>query len=166
MALDLAGIAPLNDAVGGVTVTSLYDFKEEGIKKGDTVTIKGDFAEAYVRRRNVDNIEASLNRTERQTQYVKAYVQQLQSAVVNDFSTISNLYNTAMNYSQTNISLNDVTYLATVILSHGVSDFEQYTIKGEMKPSSTVSEDVFAEYYVDEDSVMEVVVNCFYTQVN
>lgn len=25
-ALDLSGIAPLNDAVGGVTVTSLYDF--------------------------------------------------------------------------------------------------------------------------------------------
>lgn len=165
-ALDLDGIAPLNDAVGGVTLTSLYDFPSEGIKKGDEITIRGDFAQTYVRRRNVDNIEASLNRTERQTQYVKAYVQQLRSAVVNDFSVITSLYNTAMDYSQTNIALNDVTYLATVILSNGVSEYNQYTLKGEMKPSSTTSEDVFAEYYVDEDAVMEVVVNCFYKQVS
>ena len=165
-ALDLNGIAPLNDAVGGVTLTSLYDFPSDGVKKGDEITIKGDFAQTYVRRRNVDNIEASLNRTERQTQYVKAYVQQLRSAVLNDFSVITRLYNTAMDYSQTNISLNDVTYLATVILSNGVSDYNQYTLKGEMKPSSTTSEDVFAEYYVDEDAVMEVVVNCFYKQVS
>lgn len=165
-ALDLDGIAPLNDAVGGVTLTSLYDFPSDGVKKGDEITIRGDFAQTYVRRRNVDNIEASLNRTERQTQYVKAYVQQLRSAVVNDFSVITSLYNTAMDYSQTNIALNDVTYLATVILSNGVSDYNQYTLKGEMKPSSTTSEDVFAEYYVDEDAVMEVVVNCFYKQVS
>lgn len=165
-ALDLAGIAPLNDAIGGVTLTSLYDFPNDGVKKGDEVTIKGDFAETYVRKRNVDNIEASLNRTARQSQYIKAYVQQLRGAVINDFSVISRLYNTAMDYSQTNISLNDVTYLATIVLSHGISDYQQYTLEGEMKPSSTVSEDVFAEYYLDEDSVMEVVVNCFYKQVS
>lgn len=41
-ALDLAGIAPLNDAVGGVTVQALHDFPESNVKKGDTVTIRGD----------------------------------------------------------------------------------------------------------------------------
>lgn len=164
-ALDLSGIAPLNDAVGGVTVTSLYDFPEDGVYKGDTVTIQGDFAETYVRHRDMDNIEASLNRTERQTQYIKAYVEQLRNAVTSDFSVISDLYNTASEYSQTNISLSEVTYLATVALSHGVSGFTQYTLDGEMRASDSATEDVFAEYYLDEDSVMEVVVNCFYEQV-
>ena len=165
-ALDLGGIAPLNDAIGGVTVTSLYDFPQEGISKGDTITIKGDFAETYVRYRSLDTIDASLNRTERQTQYIKAYAQQLRTAVTNDFSVVSNLYNTAAEYSQTNISLSSVTYLASVVLSHGITDIQQYTLEGEMKASSEVTEDVFAEYYVDEDSVMDVVVNCFYQQVN
>lgn len=165
-ALDLSGIAPLNDAVGGVTVTSLYDFPAEGVYKGDTVTIRGDFAETYVRQRNMDSIDASLNRTERQTQYVKAYVEQLRKAVTSDFSVVSQLYNTASEYSQTNISLSEVTYLASVVLSNGVSDFTQYTLEGEMRASDTATEDVFAEYYVDEDSVMDVVVNCFYEQVN
>ena len=165
-ALDLSGIAPLNDAVGGVTVTSLYDFPAEGVYKGDTVTIRGDFAETYVRQRNMDSIDASLNRTERQTQYIKAYVEQLRKAVTSDFSVVSQLYNTASEYSQTNISLSEVTYLASVVLSNGVSDFTQYTLEGEMRASDTATEDVFAEYYVDEDSVMDVVVNCFYEQVN
>ena len=127
-ALDLSGIAPLNDAVGGVTVTSLYDFPAEGVYKGDTVTIRGDFAETYVRQRNMDSIDASLNRTERQTQYIKAYVEQLRKAVTSDFSVVSQLYNTASEYSQTNISLSEVTYLASVVLSNGVSDFTQYTL--------------------------------------
>ena len=165
-ALDLSGIAPLNDAVGGVTVTSLYDFPAEGVYKGDTVTIRGDFAETYVRQRNMDSIDASLNRTERQTQYIKAYVEQLRKAVTSDFSVVSQLYNPASEYSQTNISLSEVTYLASVVLSNGVSDFTQYTLEGEMRASDTATEDVFAEYYVDEDSVMDVVVNCFYEQVN
>lgn len=165
-ALDLSGIAPLNDAVGGVTVTSLYDFPAQGVYKGDTVTIRGDFAETYVRQRNMDSIDASLNRTERQTQYIKAYVEQLRKAVTSDFSVVSQLYNTASEYSQTNISLSEVTYLASVVLSNGVSDFTQYTLEGEMRASDTATEDVFAEYYVDEDSVMDVVVNCFYEQVN
>ena len=165
-ALDLSGIAPLNDAVGGVTVTSLYDFPAEGVYKGDTVTIRGDFAETYVRQRNMDSIDASLNRTERQTQYIKAYVKQLRKAVTSDFSVVSQLYNTASEYSQTNVSLSEVTYLASVVLSNGVSDFTQYTLEGEMRASDTATEDVFAEYYVDEDSVMDVVVNCFYEQVN
>ena len=52
------------------------------------------------------------------------------------------------------------------MLSNGVSDFTQYTLEGEMRASDTATEDVFAEYYVDEDSVMDVVVNCFYEQVN
>lgn len=165
-ALDLSGIAPLNDAIGGVTLTSLYDFPDEGVYEGDTVTILGDFAETYVRRRDMDSLDASLNRTQRQTQYIEAYVEQLRQAVVSDFSVISELYNTASEYSQTNVTLSEVTYLASVILSHGIAGYTQYTLEGEMQASESATEDVFAEYYLDEDSVLEVVINCFYEQVN
>ena len=165
-ALDLSGIAPLNDAIGGVTLTSLYDFPNEGVYEGDTVTILGDFAETYVRQRDMDSLDASLNRTQRQTQYIEAYVEQLRQAVVSDFSVISELYNTASEYSQTNITLSEVTYLASVILSHGITGYTQYTLEGEMQASESTTEDIFAEYYLDEDSVLEVVINCFYEQVN
>lgn len=165
-ALELAGIAPLNDSIGGVTVESLYDFKDEGIKKGDKVTIKGDFAETYVRKRNMDNIEASLNRTDRQIQYIRAYADQLLPAVKNDFSTVSRLYNTAMKYSQTNISVEDVTYMASFIMSKGITGYTQHKIKGEMRASEKKNDYVFAEFYPDENSILETVIECFYTQVD
>ena len=138
------------------------------IKKGETITIHGDFAETYVRSRDMDYIEASLNRTQRQNQYVRAYADKLRTAVTNDFSVVTNLYNTARDYSQTNITLNDVTYIASLILSKGVGEFTSYTIDGEMKASKeTVREDgVYAEFYADEDSVLDAVVNCFYTKVS
>lgn len=169
--LDVAGIAPLNDAIGGVTVQSLYDFKQDGVKKGDTVKIKGDFAETYVRQRNMDNIEASLNRTQRQTQYIKAYANQLLPAVKSDFSVVSKLYNTAMQYSQTNISIDEVTYIASLAISKGISDYSQHTLKGEMKASEIQTDSanmdyVFAEFYPDETALLETVLECFYKQVD
>ncbi len=165
-ALELGGIAPLNDAIGGVTVESLYDFKDDGIKKGDKITIKGDFAETYVRKRNMDDIGASLNRTDRQIQYIRAYSDQLLPAVKKDFSVVSKLYNTAMKYSQTNISLEDVTYMASLIMSKGVSSYTQHKIDGEMKASEQKNDFVFAEFYPDDNSILETVIECFYTQVD
>ncbi len=167
-ALDLSGIAPLNDAIGGVTVDSLYDFKDLGIKKGDTITIKGDMAETYVRKRDMDDVEASLNRVQRQVQYIKAYAQQLAPAVMQDFGVVSSIYNTAQSYSQTNLSLRSVVYLASLLLSNGISSFDTYTISGEMKASEdpAIPNVVHAELYADEDSVMEAVLNTFYTQID
>lgn len=167
-ALDLNGIAPINDAIGGVTVTSLYDFKNVDISKGDEVHLTGDLTEIYVRTRDMDNIEASLNRTARQVQYIKAFASQLAPAVMNDFSIVSKLYNTAMEYSTTNITLSDATYLASLLVSKGIDDFETTTIEGEMKKSENVenADIVFAEFYPDEDKLMELVLDTFYTQIS
>ena len=168
-ALDLDGIKPLNDAIGGVTVTSLYDFTDYGIKKGDTVTLHGDMAEWYVRLRSMDDVEASLNRTERQVQYVKAYANQVLPAVIKDFSVVSNLYSVASDYSATNLTLSNTTYLASQLLSKGVRSFDTFTIEGEMKGSVEdpfVPGIIHAEFYPDEDSVMQIVLDAFYTQID
>lgn len=167
-ALDLNGIAPINDAIGGVTVESLYDFKNLNISKGDKVHLVGDLTEAYVRTRDLDNVEASLNRNARQIQYIKAFAAQLLPAVMNDFSIISKLYSTATDYSTTNISLSDATYLASLMLSKNITDFETKTIEGEMKPSTKMeyADVVYAEFYPDEDKLMQTVLETFYTQIN
>ena len=160
--------APINDAIGGVTVQSLYDFDDLGIKKGDTVHLVGDLTEKYVRTRDMDTVNASLNRTARQVQYIKAFAAQRIPAVMNDFSIISNLYSTAMDYSSTNISLSDVTYLASLLISKNITDFETTTLEGEMKPSTRVDygDVVYAEFYPDEDKLMQTVLDTFYTQIN
>lgn len=167
-ALDLDGIKPLNDEIGGVTLTSMYDFSSMGVKKGDRVTLRGDMAETYVRERSMTEIDASLNRNQRQIQYIKAYVSQLVPAAMKDFGIVNQLYNTASKYSQTNISLSNATYTGTLLLSHGVTDFQTTTLSGEMKASKDkeLADVVHAEFYPDEDSVTQAVLDAFYTRIN
>ena len=167
-ALDLNGIKPLNDAVGGVTVTSLYDFEEQGIRKGDEVTLKGDMAELYVRERSMDDLNASLNRVDRQTQYIKAYAAQVIPAAMQDFSVVRNLYNTAQGYSQTNITLSNVTYLGNLFVTKRITDFDTRTIQGTMTASKdpVLEGVVHAEFTPDNDDVTEAVLDAFYTQVD
>lgn len=165
-ALDLSGIGPINDAVGGVTVTSLYDFPQDGVSKGDTVTIRGDFAETYVRSRSSDSVDSSLDRLERQKQYLQAFAQQLAPAVLSDFSVISSLYNTAAQYSTTNIDLSDVTYLAATLLARGVDSFETADVPGEMGAVPTDTPGVVnAAFYPDETGLYELVLDLFYTRI-
>lgn len=166
--LDLDGIAPINDAIGGVTVESLYDFENLGIKVGDKVHLEGDLTEKYVRQRDMQTIDASLNRTARQTQYIKAFANQLLPAVLNDFSIVSRLYNTAADYSTTNMDLSNVTYLASLLVSKGIRDFETETLQGEMKESERTdyADYVYAEFYPDEELTLETVLDTFYTQVD
>lgn len=167
-ALDLEGVAPINDSIGGVTLEAQYSIPDKGIVKGEKVTLKGDMAEAYVRTRDMDYLEASLNRSARIEQYVKAFAQQLLPAVKSDFGVVTKLYNTASKYSQTNITLNNATYLASMILSKGIDSFDTYTLTGSMSEvkHTKYPDAVIAEFSPDEDSVMEAVLNTYYTQVD
>jgi LCP family protein required for cell wall assembly len=167
-ALDLNGIAPINDSIGGVTVDSLYDFKDLGIKQGDKIKLKGDMTEKYVRQRDMDTINASLNRTARQVQYIKAFASQVIPAVTQDFSVVNRLYDTASKYSTTNLSLSNVTYLASLMLSKGITNFDTTTIEGTMKESTKkdYADYVYAEFYPDEDKLMELVLDTFYIKQN
>lgn len=165
--LDLDGIAPINDSIGGVTVESLYTFENLGINKGDTIHLSGDLTETYVRRRDMDTVDASLNRTERQVQYIKAFAAQALPAVINDFNTVNRLYSTASQYSSTNLDLSNVTYLAGVLLSKGITDFDTTTLKGDMKlGDKTKNENVYAEFHADETATLETVLDTFYTQID
>lgn len=166
--LDLDGIAPINDAIGGVTVESLYTFTDLGISEGDTIHLTGDLTETYVRQRSMDTVDASLNRTARQVQYIKAFAAQLLPAVMNDFSVIGELYNTASEYSTTNIDLSNVTYIASLVLSKGITEFSSTTLDGEMVESDDpdYADYVYAEFYPDEDSTLQTVLDVFYTQID
>lgn len=166
-ALDLNGIQPINDAVGGVTLTSLYDLDAYGIKVGDEIHLMGDLTEAYVRTRDMDNLEASLNRTERQIQYLNAFAQQVKETVTSDFNSISSLYDTASNFSTTDITLSNATYLGTLFLSKGITTFDTYKLEGEMKAiqNEEFADYVYAGFYPDKEQLLEIVLKVFYTKV-
>ena len=166
-ALDLNGIQPINDSIGGVKVQSLYDLPDYGVKKGDTVHLTGDLTEAYVRTRDMDNLNASLNRTQRQVQYLNAFADKVRGSVTSDFSVITNLYNTASDYCTTDLTVSNVTYLGSLLLQKGVTDFQSYTLEGKMKAveNKEFKDYVYAGFYPDKDSLMQTVLDVFYTRI-
>lgn len=166
-ALDLDGIAALNDAIGGVVIKSRRDFSQYDIKSGEVVTLKGEMAQTYVRSRDTEEVSGSLERLDRQVQYVETFAMQVAPAVMKDFTTLSRLYEVGSQYSQTNLSLNDATYLASLLLSKGTVSFDTVTISGRMESyeDETLENTVHAAFYPDEESLMQTVLDVFYIRI-
>lgn len=163
--LNLGGIAPINDAVGGVTLTPLMSIPGTDIVEGVPITLWGDNALKYVRWRDSNNPEAnttsSLDRQERQIQYLRAFADQLLQDLASDPAALVNLYNLAMQYSWTNLGIDEFTYLATQVLQNGLSSMEIVSLPGEMVMGTN-----YAEYYLDKDGVRQIVIDTFYHPVD
>lgn len=157
ISLDIAGVGPLNDSVGGVTVVPNETL--EGFVAGQAVTLYGERAVNFVQERSFDT-NASLRRMERQVTYIKAFASKAIKTAVKDFSVISKLYKTANRFSCTNVGLDNVTYLATVLMSKGVSEINTYSVPGEMKMG-----DKYAEFYMDTTAAYEMILEVFYDEV-
>ena len=157
ISLDMDGIGPINDSVGGVTVVSPETIA--GFSKGQQVTLYGNRAVDFVRERG-DDTNASLRRMERQKAYVSAFAVTAVNAAKKDLGTITRLYNTASKYSCTNVELSSVTYLATTLISKGVNGLDAVSIPGEMKMGNK-----YAEFYMDERATYEMILDVFYTEV-
>ncbi len=158
-ALDLAGISVLNDAVGGVTVTPEDSFAK--FKAGQTVTLHGNDAVAFVRSRDTRKLDSNINRMSHQMTYVKAFTSVTVKKATNDFSIVSNLYNTAMDYSYTDISLSKALYLATRFLSTQNKDFMTITVPGK----TVEGDDGYAEYIIDKTPFFEELLSVYYTVI-
>lgn len=155
--MDLDGIPALNDAVGGVEVTALEtigDFTE-----GETVLLKGMQAERYVRSRAHDIVNADTSRRKRQKQYIQAFFDTALHKIRNEFSFVSKIYKQSSEYINSNLSLDEVSYIASNALTNDfeISDFR--TVPGKYKQG-----DVYAEYYVNEKALFRMILDVYYTE--
>lgn len=158
-ALDLAGISVLNDAVGGVTVTPADSFAK--FKAGQTVTLHGNDAVTFVRSRDTKKLDSNITRMDHQMTYVKAFTSTTVKKATNDFSIVSDLYNTAMDYSYTDISLSKALYLATRFLSTQNKDFMTVNVPGKV----VEGDDGYAEYIIDKSQFFEELLSVYYTVI-
>lgn len=158
MAMNMGGIAALNDAVGGVTVTVQDDFSalDEEMKPGTTLTLSGAQAELFVRgRMNIGN-GTNAARMERQQQYVSQLIVRLDERVREDKNFLGTLYDALGPYLTTNISRGRL-----INESWAAKDYERsplVTPAGE----HAIGSDGFMEFHVDEDALLQTVLSLFY----
>lgn len=165
-AINMKAVPIINDAVGGVDVVSLSDITEDKhdkliIKEGESVHLMGDYAYWYLRDRDMDEFASADLRLSRQKQYLNAFVGQAKSAIKSDLGVVSELYNDVLPYMTTDISFDEVVYLAPEMVNYSFDDSSFYMIQGE-----TVMGEEFEEFYPDEDKLYEMIINVFYNEVN
>ena len=160
VAIDLAGVGKLTDAVGGVKLTALETIPSAQpiIKEGKTVTLRGDRVNAYLQYRDQDP-EANERRMRRQKQFLGSFLQTAAGILRKDITKVTGLYRKARPYIVTDLSVARVTYLATCALK-GHADPEYILIDGQ-----SVAGEKHAEFYPDKNSLYEAVLKAYYTPV-
>lgn len=151
--MDWADIATLNDLVGGVEVP---EYDENWQKTGNTVTIKGDDVYKYLRSRNKEALDSSVNRMERQINYLNAFVAKTADAARADITAPVRLFNALSDVSISTLDATKITYLTTLFLNGG-AQIEFREITGEI-----VKGEQYAEMYLDDKTTYETLLNVFY----
>ena len=163
---DTRSLEALTDAVGGVTVTALTDFYSDRynrtIKAGEEVKLYGNDATMYTRSRDIDELDSNNDRMARQNQFIKAFIKTTWDSVKSNPKSIINLYNTIADNSTTNLTTSKMVYLTTKAISglDSYTDINYVNLKGEIKKGD------YAEFYPDEEALMETLLDLFYIKVN
>lgn len=159
--INLAAIPIMNDAIGGVDVQVLEDISGPtgNYRAGETIHLEGEMARDYVQQRDTNVYGSSLNRLEREKQYITNYFATAKEAVKNDMSLPLTLYQNLQPNMCTNITVEDIAYLVPELLKISLSGEDMMTIPGE----ATWGE--YLEYHVNEEQLKDLVINNFYKEI-
>lgn len=159
-AIDLDAIKILNDDVGGVKVTPEYTFGS--FTRGQTVTLKGDMAEEFVRHRDTSLLDDNLRRMDCQKQYLTAFATSIVPAIRKDFHVSLDLYQDTTTNTVTNISTPILTYLGWSLATN-YTGLNMQSTSGKYVDSP---KDSSAEYKVSKKKLFETVLDFYYKQVD
>lgn len=162
-AIHMSAIPTINDAVGGVDVRVLEDLtvKDRTLVKDAQVHLMGETAFWYVKYRDADIFGSADMRLERQKQYLNAFIGAAKDAAKKDISVVLDLYRAIVSMMVTDITLDEVAYLASEALDYqfgGEGSF--YMLEGE-----TVMGEQFEEFYPNENALYEMILEVFYEPV-
>ena len=160
--IDLNGIGVITEKIGGVPLTSIEDIDSGSIKiaKGEKLLLKGEKAIAYIQSRGTD-IEASNRRLLRQIQFLSAFVSKAGNDIMSDFTKLGEFYNAMKPYTSSDITLSQLTYLASNCLTMNLGSAIEYKM-----PTGTIAMgEKWVEFTPNEDAMLEIVMSTFYTKV-
>lgn len=158
--INKASISLLNDVIDGVEVP-VYD--ENGKKTGKTKYLDGKEAYEYIHYRDTSKLDSNLVRMERQKSYIQAFASKLIARTKSDISTPLDMFEIVSLYSTTDLNASKITYLT----SNAFLDKSDINIDFKSIPGKVVEGDFgYAEYEIDNDGLLDVVLDIFYDKVD
>lgn len=165
-AINFEALPIINDAIGGVDVEVREDVEEweSRLPYGETVHLEGDLALRFVKVRNKHDLNGAALRTQRQKQYIEAFVEKAKRVVKKDPTIPLTIFQELQKDGNmcTDITAEDIMYLMPELLGISFSEDMVQMIPGE----SVVSEDGHTDYRMDVEAVKEIVINTFYEEVD
>lgn len=161
--INMGAVPLLNDAVGGIRLYSLEDMQltDVKVKAGEEILLEGLNAYDYVHNRDVSSFNSAGSRLQRQVQYLEAYAAAAMGKLKEDITFPVSLYSVLGKYMVTDISADEVSYLAMQAVGYSFDREDMHTLKGE-----TVMGDRFEEFYADEQALYELILKVFYEEIN
>lgn len=163
-ALDMKAIGILNHAVGGVTVPIENDFSkiDPEMKQGSTMSLTDEQAYYFVQTRYGVDGEDNASRMVRQQTFLGALTKQVEPYLQQDSFAVS-LYKQLQEYSTASISGDDVNSLIQTTRSYKNKGI--YTIDGEEELGQALGDgEDHVEYYIEENSLIEVMQELYHLQ--
>ncbi len=172
VAVSYGAVGQLNDMVGGVDVVALESLKTPygSYEKGDALHLEGEFVLAYVKARDMEVVGSPTLRLERQKQYLTALVGKVKGEIKENPMLVKELYTTAVPYMNTDVTLDEVVYLAAQAADYRFDGNDIYLLQGEDRMAPVVKDgketgDYYDDYYLDEGNVRETMIKVFYREV-
>lgn len=159
-AMNMDGISELNDWVGGVTVPIEDDFTaiDPSMYPGATVHLVGDQAELFVRERMSIGIGTNEARMRRQQVFMSNLQDMLINKIKSESDAADDLYDYLMYFFITNMSKGRLVNALTTAVDYEIQD--PVSIDGEHV------EKEYMEFYIDENSLEQVMIDTFYEKVS
>lgn len=166
---NMGGVIAVNDAIGGVTVQSLYTFStfandygaRETFIEGETYKLMGVSAYNYIHFRDFTRMNTSSERLARQKQYLNSFFDSAWSTIAHNPTKIIDIYNTAMDYIITDLSTSEMVTLVSEAAGCTYSGI--YTLEGKVRDDQQAGES--EQYDLDQDKLKEYLINNYYTEV-
>lgn len=157
VSVTMDAVPTYNDLVGGVTLEVLDDFSaiHPDMKEGETVTLTGEQALAYVRARKGLEDPSNSRRMARQKQYLEALYQRSRQCVQEQEGFVPKAALAMTDYLVSDCSGNK--------LESMISRFAEQPLDTILSPGGELIQgEEFMEFYPDPDELMQIVIDCFY----
>lgn len=161
-AINMGAVPLINDAVGGIDLKAAetLDFGNYRVTEGQDLHLEGMDAYYYLHNRDITSDESAARRLTRQKEYLIKYAAKAIEATKKDITFPVSLYSTLSKYMVTDISVDEVSYLATQALGYSFDSDNMHVLQGEI-----VQGKVYEEFYVDEDALYRLILDVFYEEV-
>lgn len=163
-AMDFDSIPVINQALGGLELTFSDDFThiDSSFQKGSTVTLTDKQLERLIRYRDHGELDGAYKRGMRDLKLVvKAMLDQLKRLAKKDPGAVMSVYNKLSPHMTSNLSLDEVSYLAQIVLGFDISGDTLITMPGVVTKGEK-----YAEFYPDETWLHDFVAETFCDKLN